>query len=81
MSMRFGIVSVVVLSLGIIASACELVVVVWSNPRGGSLSKEGKTALDVVAYGARKVALLPIRLGVYPSPLIRLIQAMVARLS
>ena len=26
--------------------------VIWSYPRGGKLSKEGETALDVVAYGA-----------------------------
>ena len=26
---------------------------VWSYPRGGNLSKEGETALDVVAYSAQ----------------------------
>lgn len=38
------------------ARAAGLVVVVWSYPRGGSLSKDGETALDVVAYGARIAA-------------------------
>ncbi len=35
-----------------------LVVVVWSYPRGSSLSKEGETALDVVAYAAHIAAQL-----------------------
>ncbi len=30
-----------------------LVVVVWSYPRGSSLSKDGETAIDVVAYAAQ----------------------------
>lgn len=33
-----------------------LVVVVWSYPRGSSMSKEGETAIDVVAYGAHVAA-------------------------
>jgi len=40
------------------AKAAGLVVVVWSYPRGGGLSKEGETALDVIAYGAQIAALL-----------------------
>ena len=40
------------------AKAAGLVVVVWSYPRGGSLSKKGETALDVIAYGAQIAALL-----------------------
>ena len=40
------------------AKASGLVVVVWSYPRGGGLSKEGETALDVIAYGAQIAALL-----------------------
>jgi class I fructose-bisphosphate aldolase len=40
------------------ARAAGLVVVVWSYPRGGGLSKEGETALDVIAYGAQIAALL-----------------------
>lgn len=38
------------------AKANGLVVVVWSYPRGAALSKEGETALDVVAYGAHIAA-------------------------
>jgi fructose-bisphosphate aldolase, class I len=35
-----------------------LVPVVWSYPRGGKISKEGETALDIVAYAAHMAALL-----------------------
>lgn len=42
--------------LGQEARAAGLLVVVWAYPRGGSLSKAGETALDVVAYGARIAA-------------------------
>jgi fructose-bisphosphate aldolase, class I len=35
------------------AKAHGLAVVVWSYPRGSSISKEGETALDVVAYAAQ----------------------------
>lgn len=35
------------------ARARGLAVVVWSYPRGTSLSKEGETAIDVVAYAAQ----------------------------
>jgi class I fructose-bisphosphate aldolase len=43
---------------GIAAEAKEygLAVVVWSYPRGSSISKEGETALDVVAYAAQIAA-------------------------
>ncbi len=40
------------------AKAAGLAVVVWSYPRGGSLSKEGETAFDIIAYGAHMAALL-----------------------
>ena len=40
------------------AKEAGLVVVVWSYPRGGSLSKEGETALDVCAYAAHIAAQL-----------------------
>jgi class I fructose-bisphosphate aldolase len=40
------------------AKAAGLVVVVWTYARGGGLSKEGETALDVIAYGAQIAALL-----------------------
>lgn len=40
------------------AKAAGLAVVIWSYPRGGALSKEGETALDVGAYAAHMAALL-----------------------
>jgi class I fructose-bisphosphate aldolase len=40
------------------AKAAGLLVVVWSYPRGGGLTKEGETALDVVAYAAHIAAQL-----------------------
>ncbi len=38
------------------AKSYGLAVVVWSYPRGSSLSKEGETALDVAAYAAQIAA-------------------------
>lgn len=35
-----------------------LAVVVWSYPRGGQISKDGETAIDVIAYGAQIAAQL-----------------------
>ncbi|HEY5186374.1 MAG TPA: class I fructose-bisphosphate aldolase [Actinomycetes bacterium] len=40
------------------AKAAGLVVVVWSYPRGSGLSREGQTAVDVVAYAAQIAAQL-----------------------
>jgi len=40
------------------AKEAGLVVVVWSYPRGSHLSKEGETAIDVVAYAAQIAAQL-----------------------
>lgn len=40
------------------AKGCGLAVVVWSYPRGSSLSKEGETAIDVAAYAAQIAAQL-----------------------
>ncbi len=40
------------------AKAVGLAVVVWSYPRGSGISKEGETAIDVVAYGAQIAAQL-----------------------
>jgi class I fructose-bisphosphate aldolase len=40
------------------AKSHGLAVVVWSYPRGGDLSKEGETAIDVVAYAAHMAALI-----------------------
>jgi class I fructose-bisphosphate aldolase len=43
--------------------ACEakeygLAVVIWSYPRGGDISKDGETAVDIVAYAAHIAALI-----------------------
>jgi class I fructose-bisphosphate aldolase len=40
------------------AKAFGLAVVIWSYPRGGKLSKEGETAIDVTAYAAHIAAQL-----------------------
>jgi class I fructose-bisphosphate aldolase len=40
------------------AKASGLAVVIWSYPRGGTLSKEGETAVDICAYAAHMAALL-----------------------
>lgn len=40
------------------AKANGLAVVIWSYPRGSGLSKEGETAIDVVAYSAQIAAQL-----------------------
>ncbi|MGE5672672.1 MAG: class I fructose-bisphosphate aldolase [Mycobacterium leprae] len=40
------------------AKSVGLAVVVWSYPRGSNLSKEGETAIDVVAYAAQIAAQL-----------------------
>ena len=40
------------------AKRVGLAVVVWSYPRGGQLSKEGETAIDVCAYAAQIAAQL-----------------------
>ncbi|MGH9326167.1 MAG: class I fructose-bisphosphate aldolase [Terriglobia bacterium] len=38
------------------AKECGLAVVVWSYPRGSGMSKEGETAIDVIAYAAHIAA-------------------------
>ncbi len=40
------------------AKAAGLAVVVWSYPRGGGLSKDGETSIDVAAYAAQIAAQL-----------------------
>jgi len=40
------------------AKSAGLAAVLWSYPRGGNLSKEGETAIDVTAYAAHLAALL-----------------------
>ena len=44
--------------LGREAKANGLAVVIWSYPRGGNLTKNGETALDICAYAAHMAALL-----------------------
>ncbi len=40
------------------AKSYGLAVVIWAYPRGGNVSKEGETAIDVVSYSAHMAALL-----------------------
>ena len=40
------------------AKSVGLAVVVWSYPRGGDVTKDGETAMDVAAYAAHMAALL-----------------------
>ncbi|QGR02153.1 class I fructose-bisphosphate aldolase [Ehrlichia ruminantium] len=40
------------------AKSCGLIVVIWSYPRGEGLSKQGETAVDIVAYAAHIAASL-----------------------
>ena len=40
------------------AKSVGLAVVIWSYPRGGNLSKQGETAMDVTAYAAHMATLL-----------------------
>ncbi|MBV8939912.1 MAG: class I fructose-bisphosphate aldolase [Alphaproteobacteria bacterium] len=40
------------------AKSVGLAVVIWSYPRGGDLTKDGETALDICAYAAHIAALL-----------------------
>ncbi|MEM6903083.1 MAG: class I fructose-bisphosphate aldolase, partial [Pseudomonadota bacterium] len=40
------------------AKSAGLATVVWSYPRGGSMTKDGETAVDVIAYGAHMACML-----------------------
>ena len=40
------------------AKSVGLACVLWSYPRGGALSKDGETAVDVIAYAAQIASLL-----------------------
>lgn len=44
--------------LALEAKSAGLAVIVWAYPRGGGLSKEGETALDVISYAAQIAAQL-----------------------
>jgi class I fructose-bisphosphate aldolase len=45
-------------AMGREAKAHGLAVVIWSYPRGGNMSKQGETAIDICAYAAHMAALL-----------------------
>ncbi len=57
------------------AKDCGLAVVVWSYPRGSVLSKEGETAIDVVAYAAQIAAQLGAHVIKVKLPTVQLEQA------
>ena len=40
------------------AKSCGLATVVWSYARGGNLTKEAETAIDIIAYAAHMAALI-----------------------
>ncbi len=40
------------------AKSVGIAVVIWSYPRGGNLSKEGETAVDICAYAAHMAAMM-----------------------
>ena len=44
--------------IAIEAKEAGLAVIVWSYPRGGNISKEGETAIDIVSYAAHMAALV-----------------------
>jgi class I fructose-bisphosphate aldolase len=61
------------------AKAAGLAVVVWSYPRGSHLSKDGETALDVVAYAAHIAAQLGAHVIKVKLPTAHLEQAAAAK--
>jgi len=65
--------------LAVEAKAHGLAVVVWSYPRGGNLSKEGESALDVTAYAAHMAALLGAHIIKVKPPAAHLEQAEAAK--
>jgi class I fructose-bisphosphate aldolase len=62
-------------TLGEEAKRKGLAVVVWSYPRGSAISKEGETAIDVVAYAAQIAAQLGAHLIKVKPPTAHLEQA------
>ena len=48
----------VIQEIAVEAKDAGLAVVVWSYPRGGNISKEGETAIDIVSYAAHMAALV-----------------------
>ncbi|MDP6590617.1 MAG: class I fructose-bisphosphate aldolase [Alphaproteobacteria bacterium] len=65
--------------LALEAKAHGLAVVVWSYPRGGNLSKEGESALDVTAYAAHMATLLGAHIIKVKPPTAHLEQAEAAK--
>lgn len=61
------------------AKKAGLVVVIWSYPRGEGLSKDGETAIDVVAYGAQIAAQLGAHIIKVKPPTAHLEQAEAAK--
>jgi class I fructose-bisphosphate aldolase len=57
------------------AKSVGLAVVIWSYPRGGNLSKEGETAIDVTAYAAHMAALLGAHIIKVKPPMAHIEQA------
>ena len=57
------------------AKAKGLAVVVWSYPRGSGISKEGETAIDVVAYAAQIACQLGVHIVKVKPPTAHLEQA------
>lgn len=57
------------------AKAAGLAVVIWSYPRGGEVTKEGETAIDVCAYAAHMAALLGAHIIKVKLPTDHLMQA------
>ena len=62
------------------AKAAGLAVVLWAYPRGGGLSKEGETALDVTAYAAQIAAQLGAHVVKVKLPSAHLEQAAAAKI-
>ncbi len=61
------------------AKKAGLAVVVWSYPRGEGLSKDGETAIDVVAYGAQIAAQIGAHIIKVKPPTAHLEQAEAAK--
>ncbi|MGZ3773115.1 MAG: class I fructose-bisphosphate aldolase [Pseudobdellovibrionaceae bacterium] len=61
------------------AKAAGLAVVIWSYPRGEQLSKEGETAIDVIAYAAHIAAQLGAHIIKVKPPTAHIEQAAAAK--
>ncbi|QDK45918.1 class I fructose-bisphosphate aldolase [Bdellovibrio sp. ZAP7] len=62
-----------------LAKQAGLVVVIWSYPRGEQLSKEGETAIDVIAYAAHIAAQLGAHIIKVKPPTAHIEQAAAAK--